>query len=302
MSTVSNADLRERRPLRSFLFVPGDSERKLEKAANSLADALILDLEDSVAPSRTSIARAMVLEYLHAHRDRSRQQLWVRINALSSPAALLDLVVASGAPDGIMLPKVESPSEVARLGHMLDALEVRDAIARGSIGIIPVTTETPIAMFALGSYKGCSDRLAGLTWGAEDLAAALGASTNRGPDGEYDQVYQLARSLCLTGAAAAGVQPIDTIWGNFTDEAGLQRDCLIARQRGFTGKIAIHPAQVPVINKAFTPSDEELSWSRRVIEAFGANPEIGVVGLDGQMLDMPHLKQAQRIVALCRSS
>lgn len=300
MSNVSPNHSSDRPPIRSWLFVPGDSERKLAKAETSNADALILDLEDAVDVSRTAIARGMVLDYLQSRPDRSQQQLWVRINALATPAALLDLMVVAGAPDGIMLPKVGSAADVVRLGHMLDVLEVRDALEPGRISIVPVATETPGAMFSLGSYAGCSVRLAGMTWGAEDIASALGASVNRAPDGEYDHLYQLARSLCLIGAAAADVQPIDTIWGDFTDEAGLLKECRVARQRGFTGKIAIHPAQVPVINQAFTPDREELEWSRRVIEAFKANPGVGAVGLEGRMLDRPHLKRAQRIVAMSR--
>lgn len=287
--------------LRSLLFVPGDSERKLAKAVESPADALILDLEDSVAASRTAMARELVLEFLRAHPDRSRQQLWVRINPLSTPAALQDLAVVAGAPDGLMLPKVEGPADVARLGAMLDALEVREGIAPGRIAILPVATETPGAFFTLGQYAGCSPRLAGLTWGAEDIAAALGASTNRGDDGEYDHPYQLARSLCLLGATAAGVPAIDTIWASIKDEAGLLRDARRGRQRGFAGKMAIHPAQVPVINTAFTPSDEELAHARRIVEVFEANPDLGTVALDGQMLDMPHLKQARRVIGLARA-
>jgi citrate lyase subunit beta/citryl-CoA lyase len=289
-----------RPPLRSLLFVPGDSERKLAKAESSPADALILDLEDAVAPSRTAIARGMVLDYLKAHTDRSRRQLWVRINPLSTPAALLDLMVVAGAPDGLMLPKVDSAADVVRLAHMLDALEVREGVAAGRIGILPVATETPVSLFALGSYAGCSPRLAGLTWGAEDITAALGASTNREASGEYSDVCRMARTLCLTGAVAAGVQPIDTIWADFADAAGLANDARLNRQRGFTGKVAIHPAQVEIINQAFTPSEAELAWSRRVVELFEANPGLGTVGLDGKMLDMPHLKQARRVLASAR--
>lgn len=281
-----------------MLFVPADSERKMDKGADTGADALILDLEDAVAPSRTHIARTMALEYLRARTDRSRQQLWVRINPLDTDASLLDLAVAAGAPDGLVLPKVRSAADVVRLSNYLDALEVREGVPRGSIRIMPVATETPQALFALGSYEGCSARLAGLTWGAEDIAAALGASTNRRPDGEYDSVYQLACALCLSGAHAAGVQPIDTIWPDFKDEPGLVRDAQRARQRGFTGKIAIHPGQVSPINAAFTPSESELAWSRRVVEVFASNPGLGTVGLEGKMLDMPHLKQAQRVLAL----
>ncbi|MFT3666936.1 HpcH/HpaI aldolase/citrate lyase family protein [Piscinibacter sp.] len=289
-----------RAPLRSLLFVPGDSERKLAKAEGSPADALILDLEDSVAPGRTAVARGMVLDYLKSHPDRSRRQLWVRINPLCTPAALLDLMVVAGAPDGLMCPKVDSAADVQRLAHMLDALEAREGLPAGRIGILPVATETAAALFALGSYAGCSPRLAGLTWGAEDIAAALGASTNRGPDGDYDEVYRLARALCLAGAVAAGVQPIDTIWADYADEAGLLDDARQARRRGFTGKMAIHPAQVEPINRAFSPSEDELAHARRVVEAFEAQPALGTVGLDGKMLDMPHLKQARRVLALAR--
>jgi citrate lyase subunit beta/citryl-CoA lyase len=300
LSTPATGEAGERVPLRSLLFVPGDSERKLAKAEGSAADALILDLEDSVAPSRTGLARGMVLDYLKSRPDRSRQQLWVRINALSTPAALLDLMVVAGVPDGLMLPKTNSAVDVVRLSHMLDALEVRDGIPGGRVAILPVATETAAALFTLGSYAHCSSRLAGLTWGAEDIAAALGASTNRGPDGEYDHVYLMARSLCLAGAAAAGVQPIDTIWSNYADHDGLANDARRGRERGFTGKMAIHPGQVDIINAAFTPSDEELAWSRRVVEVFDANPGLGTVGLDGRMLDMPHLKQARRVLSLAR--
>lgn len=285
-------------PLRSMLFVPGDSERKLEKGISTHADALILDLEDAVAPTRTHIAREMVLEYLRSRTDRSGQQLWVRINPLSTPAALLDLVVVAGAPDGIILPKVDSAQDIVQLSHYLDALEVREGVAQGSIRIIPVATETPKSLFALDSYVDCSARLAGITWGAEDIAAALGASTNRRLDGEYDTVYQMARALCLSGAVAAGVQPIDTIFGNFSDPAGLDADAKSARRAGFTGKIAIHPNQVEVINQAFSPSQEEVAWSRRIVDAFNSNPGLGTIGIEGKMIDMPHLKQAQRVLQL----
>ena len=285
-------------PLRSMLFVPGDSEKKLSKGVESLADALILDLEDAVAPSRTQIARGMVLDYLRSRPDRSKQQLWVRINPLSTPAALLDLVIVGGAPDGIILPKVNSAQDVVQLSHYLDALEVRDGVAQGSIRIVPVATETAPAMFNLGTYANCSPRLAGLTWGAEDIAAALGASTNRRANGEYDHVFQLARALCLTGSAAAGVQAIDTMYGDYKNPAGLEADSKYARQSGFTGKIAIHPGQVDIINQAFSPSEDEIAWSKRVVDVFTQNPGLGTVGLDGKMLDMPHLKQAQSVLAL----
>jgi len=285
-------------PLRSLLFVPGDSERKLAKAADSPADALILDLEDAVAPSRTEVARGMVLEYLKSRPDRSRQKLWVRINPLESPAAMADLKVVGGAPDGILLPKVVGPADVARLSYCLDALEAREGLEPGSIRIMPVATETPQSLFALGGYAGCSARLHGLTWGAEDLAAALGASANRREHGEYDTAYALAKTLCLAGAAAANVQPVDTIWANYADQGGLEAEARQSRRAGFTGKIAIHPGQVETINRAFSPSEQELAWSRRVVELFASNPGLGTVGLDGKMLDMPHLKQAQRVLEL----
>ncbi|MFC6283522.1 MULTISPECIES: HpcH/HpaI aldolase/citrate lyase family protein [Polaromonas] len=290
-------------PLRSMLFIPADSERKLSKGDATGADALILDLEDAVAPSRTHIARGMALDYLRsrsAGAGRGKQQLWVRINPLSTPAALLDLMVVAGAPDGIVLPKVDSSADIVQLSYYLNALEVREGVAQGSIRIMPVATETARSLFTLGSYDGCSARLAGLTWGAEDIAAALGASTNRRSDGEYDSVYQLARALCLSGAVAAGVQPIDTIWADFSDEAGLALDAAAARRRGFTGKIAIHPNQVTAINAAFSPSAEELAWSKKVVDLFEANPGMGTVGLEGKMLDMPHLKQARRVLELAQ--
>lgn len=284
-------------PLRSMLFVPGDNERKLAKGGDSRADALILDLEDAVAPTRTPIARDMVLAYLQAHRDRGRQKLWVRINPLSTPAALLDLAVVAGAPDGILLPKVDGPADIVRLAHCLDALEIRDGVAPGSIRIMPVATETAPSLFRLGDYAGSSARLHGLTWGAEDIAAALGASANRRPDGEYDTVFALAKALCLAGAVAAGVQPVDTIWADYKDDAGLRNEAAQSRRSGYTGKIAIHPGQVDSINAAFSPTPQELDWSRRVVALFAENPGLGTVGLDGKMLDMPHLKQAQRVLA-----
>jgi citrate lyase subunit beta/citryl-CoA lyase len=297
-TALSSSPAEASAPLRSMLFVPGDSERKLSKGVESQADALILDLEDAVAPSRTHIARGMVLDYLKSRPDRTRQKLWVRINPLSTPAAMLDLIVIGGAPDGILLPKVDGPADIVHLSHCLDAVEVRDGVQRGSIRIMPVATETAQSMFALGSYAGCSPRLHGLTWGAEDIAAALGASANRRPDGTYDTVYALAKAMCLTGAVAANVQPVDTIWADYKDNEGLKTEARQSRKAGYTGKIAIHPGQVDTINEAFSPTADEVAWSRRVVELFTANPGLGTVGLEGKMLDMPHLKQAQRVLAL----
>ncbi len=285
--------------LRSMLFVPGDSERKLGKGEGSAADALILDLEDSVAPDRTALARGLVRAYLHSRPDRGRQQLWVRINPLSTPKALPDLAaIVGGGPDGILLPKPDSAAELVLLGHYLAALEAREDLPQGGIRTMPVATETAQAVFTLGSYAGCSKRLAGMTWGAEDLSAALGASTNQAPSGGYAFTYELARSLCLAGAVAAEVQPVDTLFANFHDMAGLAEDSRLSRQLGFTGRLAIHPDQVDPINAAYSPDAGEVAFARRVVAAFAASPGIGVVGLDGKMLDMPHLKQANRLLAM----
>ena len=285
--------------LRSMLFVPGDSDRKLAKGETSPADALILDLEDSVAPDRTSIARGMVRAYLDSRPDRTRQQLWVRINPLSTEKALPDLAaVTGGAPDGIMIPKPDSAADIVVLDHYLTALEAREGLPAGGIRILPVATETARSVFALGSYAGCSKRLAGITWGAEDLSAALGASTNKAPSGAYAFTYELVRSLCLAGAVAADVQPIDTLYVDFRDPAGLSADSRQSRQLGFTGRIAIHPDQIVPINAAYSPDADEIAFARRVVDAFTASPGTGVVGLDGKMLDMPHLKQANRLLAM----
>jgi citrate lyase subunit beta/citryl-CoA lyase len=281
-----------------MLFVPGDSERKLAKGDASGADALILDLEDAVVADRRPFARGLVREYLSARRGPRQPRLWVRINPLDSPDALADLAgVMAGGPDGIVVPKTGSGADVVRLDHFLSALEAREGIALGSTLILPVATETAGALFGLSSYAGASRRLHGLTWGAEDLPAALGASTNRGPDGELAFVYQLARALCLAAAVAADVQPVDTVYPDFRDLAGLERNASRARMDGFTGKIAIHPDQVPILQAAFTPTDAELSHARAVVAAFEANPNAGTVALDGKMLDRPHLTQAKKTLA-----
>ena len=289
--------------IRSWLFVPGDSERKLAKARDNPADALILDLEDSVADDRQVIARSMVCDYLKANPDRSRQQLWVRINPLDNPLSLPDLAaVMPGAPDGICLPKVYSAADVNTLGHYLSALEAREGQAQGSTKILCVATETAASLLTFHTYlSGVSERLSAMTWGGEDLAAALGASDNRNPaTGEYDDPYLLAKSLCLAAARAISVQPVGVVYVNFRDLVGLEADCLRDRRAGFIGKIAIHPDQAAVINRAFTPSEEEISHAKRVIDMFEKNPGLGTVGLDGKMLDMPHLKQARNMLALAQ--
>ena len=283
--------------LRSFLFVPGDSERKMAKVEDSDADALILDLEDSVAANRTEIARGMVREYLAAHPDRSKRRLWVRINPLETDKALPDLAaIVPGGPDGIVMPKADSASDAVTLANYLTALEVREGLDQGTIQILGVATETAHTLFTLHSYVGATARLYGLTWGAEDLSAALGAFTNKGPDGTYDDVYRLARSLCLAASRAAKVEPIGSVYPDFRDVEGLAAEARYDRQSGFTGKVAIHPAQVPVINDAFTPSADEIAHAEKIVALFAENPEAGTIGFEGKMLDKPHLTQAEQIL------
>ena len=286
--------------LRSLLFVPGDSEKKLAKSISTSADALILDLEDSVSPDRTAIARSMVAEFLKAHSNRA-QQLWVRINPLQTPLALHDLVaVMAGKPDGIMLPKPLNAKDAQQLDHCLSALEVREGLELGSTRIIPVATEVAGALFDLQSYAGATPRLQGLTWGAEDLATALGATSNRNEQGDFTFTYQLARSLCLLASAHAEVQAIDTLSVDFKDMKALAADVQNARREGFSGKLAIHPDQVEVINQGFTPSANDLSHAQRIVDAFAQAQGAGAVQLDGKMVDKPHLTQALRLLQLSR--
>lgn len=288
--------------MRSLLFTPGDSPRKMERGGNGNADALILDLEDSVAEPSKQAARKLVRDYLSGRSDRRRQALWVRINPLSSRHALSDLAaVLPGKPDGIMIPKVDGSADVVTLSNYLDAFETAYDVAHGTTGILAVATETPRALFALGGYGGVSHRLRALTWGAEDLSAALGASTNRDIAGHLSLTYQLARSLCLAGAVTANVLPIETIHSDFRDKTGLEASAAQARRDGFVGMIAIHPDQVDTINAAFTPTDAEIARARRIVAAF-QDADTGTVGLDGQMLDLPHLKQAQRLLATLRQT
>lgn len=282
-----------------MLFVPGDSEKKLAKAAGIGADALILDLEDAVAAARRPLAREMICEYLGA-AERPASELWVRMNPLDGPDALRDVAaVARARPDGIALPKCDGPEDVQRLSHWLDVLETEHDIAPGSIAICAIATETAVAPFSLGRYRG-APRLRILTWGAEDLAAALGASSNKDAAGDYTAPYVLARTLCLFGAHAAGVQALDSVQPDFRNSAKLREECNEARRDGFLGKIAIHPDQVPVINECFTPSAEEIAHAEAVVAAFRANPDAGTLNLDGKMIDMPHLKQAERLLNIVR--
>jgi citrate lyase subunit beta/citryl-CoA lyase len=284
--------------LRSLLFVPGDSERKMAKAESVPADALIFDLEDAVAAENKVAARARVRDFLAARPADRRQALWVRINPLNHAEAGADLAaIIPLRPDGIVLPKARSADDIDLLSQRIGVYEVEHDIPVGSIRILPVATETPQAVFALGGYVSCGKRLAGLTWGAEDLAAAVGATANRDGEGRWTMPYQVVRSLCLFAAHAAGVEAIDTLFANFRDEAGLRRACDEARRDGFSGMLAIHPEQVETINLAFTPSAEELERAQRIVDLFAANPGAGTLALDGAMLDLPHLQQARRLLA-----
>lgn len=274
--------------LRSLLFVPGDRPDRMEKALGSGADALILDLEDAVAAPAKPEARRHVTAFLDAHPEAN---LWVRVNPLDGPECERDLAaVLASRPNGIVLPKAEGGASVAELARRLT--ERGNATAQ----ILAIATETPAAIFQLGSYGGAK-RLAGLTWGAEDLPAAIGAATSREEDGSFTPPYELARSLCLFGAAAAGVAPIETVYPAFRDLDGLAAYAARARRDGFTGMMAIHPGQVAAINAAFTPSEAEIAHARAVVAAFAASPGAGALALDGRMIDRPHLVQAQRTLA-----
>ncbi|WP_374945291.1 HpcH/HpaI aldolase/citrate lyase family protein [Sphingomonas sp.] len=272
--------------LRSLLFVPGDRPERMVKAAQLEADALILDLEDAVAPENKPRARAAVAAFLHEPR---RVAVFVRINPLESGLAEDDLAaVQSAAPDGIVLPKAEGAASLARLDGMLS----------DGTRILPIASETAAAIFTLGTYGGVTQRLCGLTWGAEDLPAAIGAATAREADGSYTAPYQVARALVLFGAHAAGVPAIETVYPDFRDLDGLAAYAARGRRDGFTGMMAIHPSQVPVINAAFTPSADEIAHARRIVEAFAENPGAGTLQLDGRMIDAPHLKAAQALLTL----
>lgn len=304
-------------PIRSWLFVPGDSERKQARALASGADALILDLEDSVAPAQLPSARARVAGLLRAHADSGAPQLWVRINPLQGRAWREDLEAIFGprprrraarggrhALAGIVLPKVSSATELGRVSALLATLERDRGLARGSTRLLVIATETPQGLLALAQYpaalrtaRAATARLAGLTWGAEDLSAALGARAKRDAAGALTFTFALARTSCLLASAALGVQAVDGVHTEFRDAAGLARELAEARRDGFSGKLAIHPDQVVAINAAFTPTHEERAHAERVVAAFAAAGGAGVASLDGQMIDRPHLIQAQRVLA-----
>ncbi|WP_144186077.1 HpcH/HpaI aldolase/citrate lyase family protein [Elioraea rosea] len=280
---------------RALLFVPADSERKLAKGADSGADALILDLEDSVGAERKPIAREMAAAWLGA-RSAGGPQGWVRVNALDTGLTMADLAgIVRAKPDGIVLPKCNAPADLRTLDAALSALEAREGLADRSIRVMPIVTETPAALFTLGGYGG-SPRLAAMTWGGEDLAAGVAAKSNRVADGTWDDLYRLARSMTLAGAASAEVPAIDTVYADFRNEAGFAAECADARRMGYAGRMAIHPAQVPVILATFSPTAAEKGWAEAVVAAFAASPGAGVISLDGKMVDRPHLVQARRIL------
>lgn len=290
--------------VRSWLFVPGDSEKKLSKAAATGADVIILDLEDSVAHANKARARDLTASWLSAHRAQvtggKRQGRWVRINALDSRMWRDDLIaVLPGAPDGIMLPKSLGPESVVQLAAELYELEGRSGIQAGSTKILPLVSETAAAAVSIQNYVPASlPRLAGLTWGAEDLSAAIGATRKRDKLGEWTDVFRFARVQTLLTAHAKGVFAIDTLHADFADDKGLKRAAEAARADGFAGMLAIHPAQVPIINAAFTPSEEELAEARAIVAAFQGNPGAGALQIDRRMIDRPHLKLAQRVLGI----
>jgi citrate lyase subunit beta / citryl-CoA lyase len=290
--------------MRSFLFVPGDSPRKLEKGMGSGADALLLDLEDSIAPESKAQARATTAAFLkEARAAKNRPRLYVRVNGIATGLIDDDIdAVAPGRPDGIVFPKAEGGAAVMHCDAKLTAREAIHGLADGALEIIAIATETAPALFLAGTYKGSSRRLKGLTWGAEDLSVELGAEANRDRDGHFLDPYRLARSLCLAGAAAAQVQAIDTVYIDFRNEAGFRRECEEARRDGFTGKMLIHPAQVAVCNEVFSPTAEAIKKAEAVVAAFAAHPGAGTVGIGGVMFDRPHLERAKQLLARAKTS
>jgi citrate lyase subunit beta / citryl-CoA lyase len=289
--------------MRSFLFVPADSESKLEKAIASGADALILDLEDSISTERKAVARETALAFLkRAPRHDGAPRLYVRVNGLATGLTDDDLAVVAGRPDGIMLPKAEGGPAVVHLDAKLAVREAQHDLPDSHVRILALATETAKALFLAGTFAGASARLTGLTWGAEDLSAELGAEVNRDAEGGFLDPYRLARSLCLAGAAAAEVQAIDTVYVDFRNADGLRRETEGARRDGFTAKMAIHPAQVPVINEVFTPTAAAIAKAQAIVKAFAAEPGAGVVGIEGVMYDRPHLVRARQLLERAKAT
>jgi len=287
--------------MRSFLFVPADNPKKLAKAMTSGADALIIDLEDSIAHDGKERARRGAVAFLNETvADADRPYLIVRINGLETDLIDSDLdAIAAAQPDAVMLPKAEGGRSIAHLDAKLAVREAINEIADGQIKIIAIATETAAALFGAGTYAGASKRLSGLTWGAEDLSADLGAETNRDSEGVLLDPYRLARVLCLAAAASAGVPAIDTVFTDFrdSDREAFRLECGAARRDGFSGKMAIHPTQIPIINEAFTPTRETIAQAQAIVDAFAANPDAGVAAVGGVMVDRPHLARAKRVLA-----
>ncbi|MEO1253084.1 MAG: CoA ester lyase [Pseudomonadota bacterium] len=284
---------------RSLLFIPADSDKKIAKAESIPADLIILDLEDAVAAEARPEAREKALRYLKSPRRDGGSARFIRVNPADSDDFEKDLeAVMAGAPDGIVLPKAHAPDDILVLGARLSKYENALRLEARSTRILPVATETPKALFSLGEYAKVNERLAGLTWGAEDLGAAVGALSKKGEAGEWSDPFALARSLCLFAASSAGVPAIDTLYADFRDDEGLAASARRARRDGFTGKLAIHPAQVETINAAFTPEPEEIAEAQAIIDLFAANPRAGALSYKGRMVDWPHLVQARKIVAL----
>ncbi|HRD75730.1 MAG TPA: CoA ester lyase [Hyphomicrobiaceae bacterium] len=285
--------------MRSWLFVPADSDRKLAKAEASGADVLILDLEDSVAPSRRPVARGMVADYLKAARAKgSGPRVWVRVNPLDGSDWEADLAAVIGArPDGVIQPKPRSGDDVHKLSIALGHAEKAAGLEGGATRILPIVTETSASVLHLNSYVGASSRMIAMSWGAEDLSAVIGSSANREADGRFTSLYRLVRDMTLVAASAASVDAIDTVYVNFRDGAGLLAEAREALRDGFTGKMAIHPDQVAPINQAFTPTVAEIAHARAIADVFAKSPDAGVASLDGKMLDRPHLKLAERVLA-----
>jgi citrate lyase subunit beta/citryl-CoA lyase len=284
--------------MRSLLFVPADSGAKLDKALVSGADAVIIDLEDSITPERKPQAREAALSFLKkAGAQPERPRLLVRINGLDTGMTDADLeAIVPGKPDAVLFPKAEGGASVTHLDAKLTAREALAGLAEGSIKILAQAVESAAGLFLAGTLRDSSPRLIGMTWGPEDLSAELGAESNRDERGELTEPYRLARNMCLFGAAAAKIPAIETVYVDFRNSEGLRRDTENARRHGFTGRLAIHPAQVPIINAVFTPSPEQIAKAKAVVAAFAANPGAGAVGIDGKMYDRPHLVRAQALL------
>ena len=289
--------------MRSLLFVPGDSEKKLEKGFQSGADVVIVDLEDSVAPANKAAARAVAADFIRARRKETAASIYIRVNDLSTGLTDDDLAsVIAVAPDGIMLPKANGSADATQLSAKLRVHEAEHGLADGATKIIAIMTETAAGVLAAPTWREPNPRLAGLTWGAEDLSAAIGARATRDERGRYTDVFRFARTITILAASASEVAAIDTVFVNFRDTDGLRAECMEAERDGFTGKMAIHPAQVEIINEAFTPSAELVSHAREVAEAFAAAGNPGVVGIGGKMYDRPHLRLAERLLARAKAA